>query len=251
MIISGAEPFFLQGSSHGVLLIHGFTGNPAELLLLGQHLQSQNFTVLGVRLAGHGTNEEDFAHTTKDDWINSALDGYFFLKGCCDTISVIGHSMGGLIALKLATVTSINIQRLVTLAAPILINDERGLQFLPPREQCLNLKIDNTRRKLKNVPAAVNRVYRSIPLISVHELVDLLNDVKENLNKIKIPILIMHGTEDHTADVKSADYIYEHIASQHKQVELMEDMGHLLPLIAGRDKVFELTAKFLWNGRSE
>ena len=55
----------------------------------------------------------------------------------------------------------------------------------------------------------------------------------------------MHGTEDHTADVKSADYIYEHIASQHKQVELMEDMGHLLPLIAGRDRVFELTAKFL------
>ena len=40
MIMEGAEPFFLPGGRTGVLLIHGFTGLPAELLLMGKYLQA-------------------------------------------------------------------------------------------------------------------------------------------------------------------------------------------------------------------
>ena len=58
MILPGAEPFFMPGGKKGVLLIHGFTGLPAELLLMGQHLNKAGFTVLGVRLAGHGTDRK-------------------------------------------------------------------------------------------------------------------------------------------------------------------------------------------------
>ena len=46
MHLQGAEPFLLPGGRHGVLLIHGFTGLPAELRLLGEHLNAQGFTVL-------------------------------------------------------------------------------------------------------------------------------------------------------------------------------------------------------------
>ena len=38
MICSGAEPFFLPGGPQGVLLVHGFTGIPADMLLLGHSL---------------------------------------------------------------------------------------------------------------------------------------------------------------------------------------------------------------------
>ena len=38
MICSGAEPFFLQGGPQGVLLVHGFAGSPADMLLLGHSL---------------------------------------------------------------------------------------------------------------------------------------------------------------------------------------------------------------------
>ena len=54
MILQGAEPFFLPGSGKsGVLLIHGFTGTPAEMVLLGEYLQQQGYSVLAVRLCGH------------------------------------------------------------------------------------------------------------------------------------------------------------------------------------------------------
>ena len=38
MITSGAEPFLLPGGSKGVLLIHGFTCSPSEMILLGRGL---------------------------------------------------------------------------------------------------------------------------------------------------------------------------------------------------------------------
>ncbi|MBR2179107.1 MAG: alpha/beta fold hydrolase [Selenomonadaceae bacterium] len=245
MIIPGAEPFFLQGGSHGVLLIHGFTGNPAELLLMGRHLQSQGFTVLGVRLAGHGTNEKDMAHMTKDDWIASTLDGYSILRDCCEMISVVGHSMGALLSLHLAAMLKIDVHRLVTLAPPIFIDESLNLHLLPPREQSQGRFVRKARRNLKNVPSAVNRTYRSMPLISIHELLDLIEIVKTELSKIKIPILILQGKEDRTVKIKSADYIYKNVASIEKQVKLMSNMGHLLPLREGRDEIFEITLEFL------
>ena len=41
MILRGGEPFLLPGGDHGVLLVHGFTGAQAEMLLLGQYLDKQ------------------------------------------------------------------------------------------------------------------------------------------------------------------------------------------------------------------
>ena len=245
MIIPGAESFFLQGGRHGVLLIHGFTGNPAELLLLGKYLQSQDFTVLGVRLAGHGTNEKDLAHMTKEDWIDSAFDGYSILSGCCDKISVIGHSMGALLSLKLASMANVNIDSLVTMAAPIFIDESLNLDMSPPREECVGRFSRKVRRNLKNVPPAVNRTYRFMPLISIHELKDLIEVTKNLIPSIKSPILIIHGKEDRTAKLESAKYIYDRILSEQKQIKFIDNIGHLLPLREGREKVFELTAEFL------
>ena len=243
MIISGAEPFFMQGGAHGVLLIHGFTGNPAELLLLGQHLHSKGFTVLGIRLAGHGTNEKDLSNMTKDDWQASVVDGYSILRGCCQKISVVGHSMGAILALNLSLLR--NVERLVSLAAPIFIDESLRLQFLPPREESNDLYVRKRPRNLKNVPIAANRTYRLMPLISVHELMELIEDAKNIIKKVKVPLMVLHGKEDHTTKVESAEYIYENAASKQKRIELIDDMGHLLPLKEGREKVFEIAAKFL------
>ena len=55
-IIPNAEPFFFSGNKIGCLLVHGFTGAPTEMLPLGQFLSDKGYSVLGVRLSGHGTD---------------------------------------------------------------------------------------------------------------------------------------------------------------------------------------------------
>lgn len=243
MILPGAEPFFLPGGPKGVLLIHGFTGLPAELLLMGQYLHRKGFTVLGVRLAGHGTTVEDMSHMTWEDWMDSVRDGYALLSGACESIDVIGHSMGGLFSLLLSTEEKV--RKVVTLAAPIQIAEERGIKFLPPREVCNNQFIPKARRRLKGVPEAVNKTYRKMPLIGVHELVDVIEAAKGCIERVSSPVLIMHSRDDHTAAPSSAEYIYEHVKSKERRIFWLEESGHLLPVAAEREKVFAEAAAFL------
>ena len=242
-MIEGGEPFFMKSGSSGVLLIHGFTGLPAGMFLLGEYLNRAGFSVLCPRLAGHGTSERDLMRMTKDDWFNSVLDGFYILRGICDKIFVVGHSMGGLLTLKLAV--EYQISKIITLAAPIFIDEGMGLKNLPPREFCSDACIFTPRKKLDDVPPAVNNVYEKTPLISVHELVDLINDVKKLLPTVKTPILIMHGEEDHTAQPRSARFIMDNVGSTEKKIITVPNSGHLLPFAENRDFVFEQTLNFL------
>lgn len=242
-MIDGGESFFIKGGSSGVLLVHGFTGLPAELFLLGEFLNREGFSVLCMRLAGHATNEDDLMRTTRGDWFNSVLDGFYILRGVCDEIFVVGHSMGGLLTLKLASEK--DVAKIVTLAAPIFIDDGMGLENLPPKEFCGNACIVQPRRKLPNVPQAANEVYKKTPLVSVHELLDLIADVKNLLPKITTPILIMHGEDDHTAQPRSARFIFDNVGSKRKFITTVANAGHLLPLAENRDFVFEETLNFL------
>ncbi len=243
MILPGAEPFLLPGGKQGVLLIHGFTGLPAELLMLGESLQQRGFTVLGIRLAGHGTTVEDMSRMTWEDWMDSVRDGYALLADICDEVSAVGHSMGGLFALLLASEEQV--ARVVTLAAPIFIPEERGLKYLPVREACVGQYVVKARRRLKNVPPAANKTYRKMPLVSVHELVDVIDATKDCIPKVKSPVLVMHSDDDHTADPRSADYIYEHVSSPVRRLKWFHKSGHLLPLSEEREEVFRATGDFL------
>ena len=243
LIIDGAEPFFLKGGDTGIILIHGFTGSPAELILLGEYLNRAGYTVLGVRLAGHGTDEDEFIRTNKNDWFDSVLDGYAILKGSCKKIFAVGHSMGGLLALKLSAIRDVD--KIITLAAPIFIAEETDYKSLPPRDKCKNLFVTRPRRVLENVPPAANLVYRKTPLINIHELLDIIDDVKNILSNITAPILIMHGEEDHTADIESANYIEKNIGSTVTKKIFIQNTGHLLPLTDTREIVFAEALKFL------
>src|SRR3972149_1718691 len=104
-IIPTAEPFFFPGdpSKPACLLIHGFTGAPKEMRWMGEYLNQQGYTCLGVRLAGHATNPEDMIRSRYTDWIDSVEDGYHLLRGLRDNIFLIGLSMGGDLALLIST----------------------------------------------------------------------------------------------------------------------------------------------------
>lgn len=85
-----------------MLLIHGYTGSPAELKLLGEYLNKKGYSVFGVRLPGHGTTPEELNKTNWPLWYDAVRKAHEELSQCCSEISVVGLSMGGLLAMKLA-----------------------------------------------------------------------------------------------------------------------------------------------------
>ena len=244
MHLEGAEPFLLPGGAHGVLLIHGFTGLPAELRLMGEYLNARGFTVLANRLAGHGTTVENLSRMEHEDWMDSVRDGSAILSGVCEQVSVVGHSMGAVFAMLLSVET--DVAHVVSLGAPIMIAPEQGIEHLPTREACVDRYVPKARRRLQNVPCGANNTYRRMPLVSIHEMMDVIAILCGQIAKVTAPILIVHGERDHTADPKSADYLYENVRSPRCEKYILPDAGHLLPLDLGiRERVFARTASFL------
>ena len=65
-------PFFLEGGPSGALLIHGFTGSPPEMRLVGQYLHERGLTVSAPLLPGHGTSADDLNRCRWSDWTGRA-----------------------------------------------------------------------------------------------------------------------------------------------------------------------------------
>ncbi len=89
-IEKGAEPYLLSAGKRGVLLIHTFTGSPAEMKLLADYLHENNFTVLSVRLPGHGTKVEDLNCVRHQEWTSAVEDAYHILRELCYEVNVVG-----------------------------------------------------------------------------------------------------------------------------------------------------------------
>lgn len=97
------DPFYFPGDSTGILLIHGYTGSPAEMRFLGERLAHQGWTVLGLCLSGHGASSPEIGHTSWEDWVRDAESGIKDLRASCQRVVGIGLSLGGLIALYMAS----------------------------------------------------------------------------------------------------------------------------------------------------
>ena len=159
---SGNEEFFFQGGKQGIVLVHGYTGAPGEMRLLGEYLHQQGLTVLGVRLAGHGTTPQDLNETKWQDWYKAVSDGVYRLQAGCDRVSIVGLSMGGLLTIKAAA--ELPVAKAAILAAPIYVCDRRA-PYLPLLR--FFIRYLKKRQRQYQVPASYSVCYQMLPEPSV------------------------------------------------------------------------------------
>ncbi len=120
--LPGCLPFEIhpEGAVSGVLLIHGYTGTPREMRYLAERIAESGRAVVVPRLPGAGTDMEDLSGTTRHQWKRRVLDSWQDLKSRYAEISVVGYSMGGILALDLAS--HVPVKSIVLLAPAILIS---------------------------------------------------------------------------------------------------------------------------------
>jgi carboxylesterase len=240
--MKGAEPFLLPGSEHGVLLVHGFTGSPSEMRLLGEYLnQEAGFTVLAPRLSGHGSVVRDMENLRWPQWYSAVEDAYHILQALCSTISVVGLSMGGLLTIKLST--EYRVHKIVSLNSPIFIADKR-LKYLPV-VQLFRKYEHKKRRKLPDLDPVYSVYYEKVPLKSITSLQALIRHIEEKLPEVKVPILVVQSKHDHTVRPESGLYIYENVGSIHKEMRWFDRSGHLISLDVEREEAFKVIMDYL------
>jgi carboxylesterase len=243
MIIPTAEPFFFPGNRVGCLLVHGFTGAPKEMRWMGEYLDKQGYSVLGVRLAGHATQVEDMIRMHWQDWLASVEDGYHLLKGCVDQVFVIGLSMGGILSLIFASQHTVS--GVVAMSTPYSLPND-------PRLPLLNIfaglvpKIKKGPPDWQNPDAAKDHVeYPYHPTRGVVQLRDLLAVMRSALPSVRVPTLIIQSKKDGSVPPHDAEKIIATIGSQKKQLFWVENSGHVITREPDRLLVFAKVDEFI------
>ena len=248
-----AEPFFFPGDPMrpgepvGCLLVHGFTGMPKEMRWMGEALNKQGFSVLGICLAGHATHPEDMIRSTYQDWLASVEDGFHLLSGAASHIYLMGLSMGGVLALTSAA--SLPVRGVVAMSTPYKLPDDWRLNYIdllariqrylpPPTEPPGSDWFDSAAWK-EHVS------YQQKPMRAVGQLNQLLNEMRSTLPHVQVPVLLIHSHDDKTVWPGSMPAIYDALGSPDKDMLWIDKSGHVITRDAQRESVFQAAIEFV------
>jgi carboxylesterase len=237
------DPFLFEGGDVGCLLIHGGTGSPSEMRGMGEYLARKGLTVIGVRLAGHGTSPEDLATKDWKDFIASAEEGLDQIRSLCDKVFVAGLSFGGLITLYLAA--HYPFQGAIVMSAPAYIHDWR-LHLLPVLKYLVKWVRMGEESDLTD-PEAHRRFfsYRRVPTVFGVQFDKLLRETKKSLPRVDLPLLLMQGTHDRTIPEESAQYFFDHVGSVDKEIVWFPNSGHAITIDRERELVWKKAYEFI------
>jgi len=239
---TGAEPWSADGNHIGVLVVHGFTGSPASVRPWAMELGAQGWTMRVPRLPGHGTTWQEMNLTTWQDWYAEAERNLHELTERCSQVFVMGLSMGGTLTLRLAEEHGDEI-RGIALVNPSVHTERLDRFALPVLHKFIGgfPGISNDIAK----PGQDEVAYDKIPLRAAHSLSQLWKIVKDDIDRITVPVLLFRSLQDHVVEPSNAAYILEHVSSTDVQEVLLPDSFHVATLDHDAGVIFRDSAAFV------
>jgi carboxylesterase len=240
-ILPGAEPWSAEGGRDGVLVLHGFTGNPQSMRGLAESLAAAGFAVELPLLPGHGTSVDDMLPTRWDDWSSTAEKVYRDLASRKRRVVVVGLSMGGTLAIWLTT-------RHPEIAGLVAINP-----FVePPAEsfrEMMRGALDAGTEIIAGIGSDIalegveELAYPGTPIAPLLSMAEAADTVAADLGRIRCPVLLLSSRQDHVVPSSSGDVLVAGVAGPTERVWL-ERSYHVATLDHDRGLVEARTVEF-------
>ncbi len=207
----------------GCLIIHGFAGTPQEVGDIERHLKKKNWLVYCPELPGHDGTRDGLKSVTYKHWLYKAKIALEELLVRCEKVYVIGFSMGGMIASYLASQYSIDRLVLISTAA----------YYINPKQMVQDVTgwfLEGIRGELSSDD--LYQFYREkimrTPMTATIEFARMVRKLRPHLDQVTVPTLVIHGENDGLVPHKSAEYIYEHIQSEEKELYFFPKAKHYI-----------------------
>lgn len=215
---------------------------------MGEYLQRQGYTCLGIRLAGHATHPEDMIRSRWTDWVASVEDGYHLLCGLTHDIFLVGLSMGGVLSLLMST--RLKVKGVVAMSTPSRLPTDYPIWLLEFLSRFIKFS-----PKTKEPPGSgwfdkaaykEHIVYAHNPVRSAAELKKLILEMRAALPKVNVPVLLMHSRDETYILPDNLEGIYDRLVNTSDKTKLyLTGSGHNLPRDASREQVFQSAAEFI------
>ena len=215
---------------------------------MGEYLNEQGYTCLGIRLAGHATDPEDMIRSQYTDWMASVEDGYHFLRGVSDRIFLVGLSMGGILSLFMST--RLAVSGVVAMSTPYKLPDDPRLRhiewiskivaYMPKSDEAPGSSWFDKEAWKGHVS------YPENPVRSIGELNKLLGEMRTALPKIDVPVLLIHSKDDTYVVPENIELIYADLKKRSDKTKLyITGSSHVVTRDASRRQVFEAALEFI------
>jgi carboxylesterase len=248
LIIRGAQAIDLQEEgSPGVLLLHGFGDTPQTLSLLARRLHKSGYSVFAPLLPGHGRNMSTFEKSRADDWVAGAKEAYAQMRLSHDTVSIVGLSMGGALAVLIAA----EVDRMPAL---VLIAPYVGMPWILRAAAATHMVWGRFAGEMNaRSPHSIhdpierekNLAYGAITGRGLFELSRIVRMARKSLARIKAPTLIIQSREDPRIAPGVAESAFKELGAPEKKLVWVEGAGHIITVDYGRELVFSGVEKWL------
>lgn len=247
-VAAHAETFYSDGTPDaagrriGVLLSHGFTGSPVSMIPWGRYLAEQGFAVAVPCLPGHGTTWQDMTKTRYADYYAAIEKEFDLLKARTDVVVVGGLSMGGCLTLNLTENRGSEIAGLV-MVNPAVASTNKQLLLLPVMKHLVPAfpAIGNDIKK----EGVSEHAYPKTPLKPLASMLAAWKQIRADLAKVTVPVLLFRAQDDHVVDPSSARIILEAISSTDKQERVLTESYHVATLDNDAPQIFAESADFV------
>lgn len=242
-VLAGAEAFSHDGSDVGVLVCHGFTGTPQSLRPLAEHLADTGFTVRLPRLTGHGTTWQELNRTQWQDWYAVVDAAFRELHARCGTVVVLGLSMGGTLATRLAQEHGPRVRGLV-LINPVYRVDDVRLKVLPVLKH-LTSSVAGIASDIKKPDGPRELAYARTPLKALASQTQLWQVVVRDLPEVTQPVLLLRSAVDHVVPASSSALLLSRISSEDVTEVVLDDSYHVVTLDNDAPRVLQESVRFI------
>ena len=226
-----------------IALVHGYGEHSGRYARVATDLVRAGFAVYSFDLRGHGKSGGDRCYIDSINDYLTDLDLFLTqLRQKSQNIGVflLGHSLGGAIALRYTIESKPAFQGLILSAPflgqrdkdpppPIVVNLVRSIGWLLPKLPTVKLDTSQLSRDVAIVRAYLDDplVARSkMPLRTLAEIFTNIQHIRARQSEIYLPILIMHGTNDGLAGVAHSERLYPGISSMDKSLRLYSGLYH-------------------------
>lgn len=227
------------GRETAVLLLHGLTGTPLEMQVLGEALAQEGYTVHVPLLPGRGTCPSDMDGLCWEDWMQTALRAYDRLAAEHQRVVVGGLSAGGTMALDVALRRD---PAALLLYAAVLSIAHRGAYLAPYVWRWIRRWPSPPSDMFE--PNDMLRCYDPAPVRAMSELIAGIARVRGHLGRIRVPALVAHSAQDRLVPLRSAEEIAARLGGP-VQKWIIDGSGHAITADAKRVEVAAASLTFL------
>ena len=243
-----------------VVLVHGLKDHGARYEHAGEWLARRGYATYALDLRGHGESSgERFFVNSFDEYVDDLemFVGRVRDFGSGKPMFLLGHSMGGAVASLFVLLRKPELEGLVLTApaleptenvSPALIWLSGVISRFFPRAPVTKVDI----KALSHLPEVIEAARkdplsneRPAPARTGYEILRTMRRIRERAHEIELPLLVMHGTDDHLTNPRGSERLFKQAGSEDKELKLYEGFYHEILNEVDRERVLEDIVRWL------